>query len=315
MLNKPAKLVEYIRDGLVEQEHYGFLIYADKNKIIEKIGENNDYPFFLRSCAKPLQASLLIDYGMDKAYKMTDKEITICLASHAGERIHTDTVSGLLNKIGLTEKDLKCGLHEPLSKTRQREMLLNGENFTQIHNNCSGKHTMMLGLSKLKGWDLKTYDRINHPLQKKIKEKIYSLCEITQEYPSTKDGCGVPIYAMPLKNMLKGYLNLFCDEKYSKLTNAILNNPYILGGENRTDTKIVAHSENIIAKVGACGLCIVVNLKEKSGFIVKISDSNMDAREYLVIDYLNKLGWSNIKSDRAIKTLHGDIIGTINTLI
>ena len=69
MINKintaPAKLIVYIRDGLIEQEHFGYIIKANKNRIIEQVGEDKNYPFFLRSCAKPLQAALMIDYGLD----------------------------------------------------------------------------------------------------------------------------------------------------------------------------------------------------------------------------------------------------------
>ena len=64
----PESLVKFIRNGLVEQEHFGYILLANKDKIIDEKGNSNDYPFYLRSCAKPLQASLLIDFGMDKYY-------------------------------------------------------------------------------------------------------------------------------------------------------------------------------------------------------------------------------------------------------
>ena len=310
----PEKLVKYIRDGLVEQEHYGFVVLCNKEKLIGTIGETNNYPFYLRSCAKPLQASLLIDFGMDKFFNMTEDEIALCCASHAGEEIHTKTAQELLKKIGLEPNSLKCGLHKPLSKTEQKSLLLNGETENIFHNNCSGKHIMMLGLCVMNGWDILTYDDINHPLQKLIKQKIYDLCEIKQNYPVTSDGCGVPIHSMPLFNMIKGYLNLFCNPVYEKITNAFLNKPYIIGGEDRTDTKIIQNSKNIIAKVGAGGLCIVVNTEKEEGFAVKICDSDMKARELVVIDILKNLHWAdNIPFDRTIKTIHGKVVGEIIT--
>ncbi|MBQ2611847.1 asparaginase, partial [bacterium] len=219
-----------------------------------------------------------------------------------------------LDKIGLSENFLKCGIHEPLSKSRQKNMIQKCENPTAIHNNCSGKHSMMLALCVLNGWDIYTYDDINHPLQKVIKEKIYQLCEVNSTYPITKDGCGVPIFSMPLYNMLKGYFNLLFDEKYSRLTKAILNQPYIFGGENRTDTKIIQmSSKNIICKTGACGLFITVDLEHKDGFVVKISDSNMSAREVVVIDFLKYLNRVIIPYDYSIKTIHNDVVGKIQT--
>jgi len=312
---EPAKLVIYNRDGLIEREHFGYVIRCDKLHLTEKIGDDKNYPFYLRSCAKPLQASLLIDYELDKKFDLSDAEIAICMASHAGEKVHIDTVKSLLNKFEISAKKIKCGVHEPISKTAQDELLKNGENATVLHNNCSGKHAMMLGLCKLNDWDMDNYDNPNHPLQQEIKKKIYSLCEIKNEYPVTKDGCGVPIFSMPLINMVKGYLNLFCDPKYLRLKNAFLNNPYIIGGENRTDTKIIENSSGLIAKVGAGGLCIVVNTELEEAFVVKICDTDMTAREFVTIDLINNLRWGKIEISHKIETNLGDVIGEVKTLL
>ena len=307
------KLVTYLRDGLVEQEHFGYVVRADKTKIIEKIGDDKNYPFYLRSCAKPLQASLLIDYELDKKFDLSEEEIAICCASHAGEKVHTEIVKNLLKKFEISEDELKCGEHSPISKTAQNELLLKGESPRSIHNNCSGKHAMMLGICKINNWDRKNYDDLNHPLQQEIKNKIYSLCDIKSEYPITKDGCGVPIHSMPLANIVKGYLNLFCNKKYEKIKNAFLNNPYIIGGENRTDTKIISNTQGLIAKVGAGGLCVIINTEIEEGFIVKICDANMEAREVVTIDLINNLRWGHIETSHNIRTNHGDIVGEIIT--
>ena len=303
-------LVKYLRNGLVEQEHRGIVVFGSKESLSDS---ENDCPFYLRSCAKPLQASLLIDYKTDEYYGLTNEEIALCCASHAGEKIHTDIAENLLNKIGLGKTYLKCGLHKPLSKSRQKEMILSGEEENVLHNNCSGKHIMMLTICKQKKWDLETYYKPEHPLQIAIKNKIYELCEVTCDYPFTTDGCGVPIMSLPLKNMLKGYLNLFSE--YKKIKDVFLNYPYIIGGEDRTDTKIIENSKNIVAKVGAGGLCIVINTEKNEGFVVKISDCDMKARELVVLKILNKLNWANIKIDTSIKTLHGNNVGKIEIIL
>lgn len=387
---KDEILVKSVRDGLVDEVHSGFIVFANSKGYRNIKGQADDYPFYMRSCAKPLQAALLIDYGADEFYQMSEEEIALCSASHAGEEVHTRVLKGLLDKIGLDESVLKCGLHEPLSKTRQKELLLENVincplsstlskrereksyklsalNFplSTLYNNCSGKHTMMLALCKMKGWDIENYYMPNHPLQIEIKKKIRELCEVEKDYPETTDGCGVPIVSMPLHNMLKGYLNLFCSDKYKKIRDAFLHFPYLIGGEDRTDTKIIiesgklkivnseqtmselchyeeakrfadeviqpiksmfskgwiatpyrARNDNnlsgegaIIAKVGAGGLCIVVNCAKSEAFAVKITDCDMKAREFVVIDMINKLGWANIRFDNSIKTLHGEKVG------
>lgn len=312
--NTPERMVVFKRDGLNEQEHFGFVVRCTKDEPAEKFGDDKNYPYFLRSCAKPLQAALIIDLGLDEKYDMTSEEIAICCASHAGEKIHTEIVKNLLDKFGVSEKDLKCGVHEPISLSAQKELIKNGELPTAIHNNCSGKHTMMLGLCKLMDWDLETYDDINHPLQKAIKKRIYELCELKKEYPITKDGCGVPIHSMPLENMVKGYLNLFCDEKYAKIKAAFLNHPYIIGGENRTDTMIIENTSDIVAKVGAGGLIVVINTKLQDGFVVKICDANMLSREIAAVDLINILYHQNLNVSHDIKTNHGEKVGEIISL-
>ena len=309
IFNSPVTLVKSVRDGLVDEQHLGYFLLMNHDNIILKLGESANYPYYLRSCAKPLQAALLVDFGLDKYFDLNAQEIALCCASHAGEDIHINLAENLLNKFDLKVEDLKCGIHEPLSKTMKNKMLLHGEKPTALHNNCSGKHLMMLGLCRLKGWDIKNYDDINHPLQVAIKNKIYELCELNQEYPATTDGCGVPIYSMPFENMCKGYLNLFCNKNYSVITNAILKNPYVLGGEDRTDTKIIQNSDSIVAKVGAGGLCIVVNIKTQESMLVKISDCDMKARELFIISALRKFGWADIPVDYSIMTLHGQVVG------
>lgn len=298
-------LVEHIRDGLREEVHDGCVITLNKGNTPK------EESYYLRSCAKPLQASLMIDYGLDNKYNLTSEEIALCCASHAGEKCHTDIAERLLNKFGLDYNWLKCGIHKPLSRTRQDEMLLNKEQVTYYHNNCVGKHILFLALCKENCWDTSNYDDLSHPLQQEVKRKINKLCEVEKDYPVTKDGCGVPILSMPLRNMLIGYINLFCDKKYEKIKNAYLENPYIIGGENRLDTEIIQNSDGLVAKVGAGGLCVVINTKEKDGVIVKIDDSNMDTRRLVVFEALNKLGWTEYKCDKSIKTLHGDLVGEI----
>lgn len=298
----PQQLIKCYRGELNSEEHLGFVMTSDL-----KFGETFGYPFYMRSCAKPLQAALIIDNDLD----FTDEEIAICCASHAGEDCHTEVAKKLLKKIGLEEKHLKCGLHRPISKTANENLIKKGQKETVFHNNCVGKHIMMLALCLKNGWDIETYDQLENPVQQAVKEKIYDLCEVEEEYPITKDGCGVPTFSMPLDNMLKGFVNFFTAEKYKKIREAMRKYPYLIGGEDRLDTKIMQNSENLIAKVGAGGLCIVVNTDKADALLVKILDGDMKAREVTVCSMLKKMSWADIPCDTSIKTLHGENIGEI----
>lgn len=288
--------IEYVRDGLIEEFHDG--IFMRYSKMFDTM------PYYLRSCAKPLQATLLIDYKID----LTEEELALCCGSHAGEECHVRVAKQILDKFEIDEKYLKCGIHAPLARSMQDKMLLRGEEARAIHNNCSGKHIGFLVICKTKGWDIKTYDRPEHPLQIAIKNKINNMCEVASNYPITTDGCGVPILSMPLKNMLIGYKNLL---QYEKIINAIQKYPYIFGGENRLDTEIIQNTDDLIAKVGAGGLCIVFNTKKEDGFVVKINDCSMEARRFAVLEMINRLDWGNVELDKTIKTLQGKVVGEV----
>lgn len=295
--------VEYIRDGLVEEYHDGYFLLNSNPK------PDNNYPYYLRSCAKPLQASLLIDNDID----LSLEELAFCSGSHAGEACHIEVAKKILKKFDLKETDLKCGIHAPLSRSMQDKMLLRGEKPNAFHNNCSGKHLGFLAICKVRGWDIKTYDSPEHPLQVEIRKKINEMCEVKESYPVTTDGCGVPILSMSLKNMLIGYRTLV--ENYPQIVNAILKNPYIYGGEDRLDTEIIQKTDNVIAKVGAGGLCIVFDLKTKDSFVVKMYDGSMPARRIAVFEIINRLGFGKIEYDNTIKTIQGKIVGEVKVFL
>ena len=288
--------VEYVRDGLVEEFHEGFFMLLSK--------PYDTMPYYLRSCAKPLQATLLVDYGID----LSEEELALCCGSHAGEECHIKVAKQILDRFDIDESYLKCGVHAPLARSMQDKMLLRGEKARAIHNNCSGKHIGFLVICKIKGWEMTTYDKPDHPLQVAIKNKINAMCQVEAEYPMTTDGCGVPILSVPLKNLLIGYKNLL---RYDKIVNAIQKYPYIFGGENRLDTEILQQTNGLIAKVGAGGLCVVFNVEKQDGFVVKINDCSMDARRFAVLEMINRLGWGNIQFDKSIKTLHGQVVGEV----
>ena len=71
--------VDYIRDGLMEEFHEGIFVQFSK-----KTDDISSYPYYMRSCAKPLQATLLVDCNAD----LTEEELALCCGSHSGEECH-----------------------------------------------------------------------------------------------------------------------------------------------------------------------------------------------------------------------------------
>lgn len=291
-----TKLVKYVRNNLEEQTHFGIILHMNKEKVLFKAGNDNNYKFFHRSCMKPMQASLLADYNLDIKYNLTEKEIAIACASHCGDLIHQELVLSFLNKIGCEEKNLLCHEHMPLSIEEQKRLIKENLPVRKIHNNCSGKHALMLAVCKHLGFDISNYTDFNHPLTQIVIKKVCDLCEIkNNDYVLSKDGCSLPVIATTLEELGRGYLNLFTDVKYEKIKNAFLNYPYIIGGNMRLDSEIINSGRNIIAKVGAGGLCVVVNIEKEECLVIKIADSNMEARSFAIINSMLQLKWLDKK--------------------
>lgn len=334
---KPELLLQYERAGIVEQQHFGHILLIDKEKIIKEIGRSEDYPIFWRSCAKPLQASLLIDFDVINHFDLSLEELAFCCSSHTGEKVHIKCARSIMKKTGIKMEHLKCPPHPPLDEETRNELLTNKKKATPLHNNCSGKHLAMLAVCLKNNWNTLNYLDKNHPLQKAMHKKITELCEIGNKQeliPNTPnpvfkphcaetplwgslDGCGAPIWAASLHNLGLGFLNLFTDKKYCAIKEAMLRHPYLIGGNQRLDTTITG--ANLIAKVGASGLCAIINLKTEQALVIKISDANTNARAIVVINALMQLGWLddkfmksplNILFDKIV-TLENEVVGEI----
>ena len=202
--NEPqyAKLVEYIRSGLVEQVHFGLVVLMNKKQVLKRIGNDNNYKFYHRSCMKPLQVSPIIDLNIDEKYGLTEQELAVCCASHTGDKIHQEYIKSILKKIGFCEDDLLCPAHEPLSNEECKYLIINNLLPQKIHNNCSGKHSAMLAICKEMGYSKERYKDLSHPLSDFIINHVCNLCEVKRENVEiSKDGCGLPVIATTLEEL------------------------------------------------------------------------------------------------------------------
>lgn len=322
-------LAKVYRGKTVESVHCGSVAVVDsKGKLIYSFGD----PYFvtyLRSSAKPFQVIPLITSGAAKEFGFSQKEIAIISGSHNGQKIHTDTVKSILKKIGLSEKNLQCGVHIPHYYTANNIIPPPGKKFTQVNHNCSGKHAGMLGLCIFFGWDIRNYREPTHPVQKIILKSISEICQ----YPEKKigigiDGCGVPVHAMPLYNMALGFSNLVnysskddnTAEAYKLIIDSMKKYPEMVSGEGRSDLALAEASDgNIIAKAGGEALSCSGILSKGWGMAVKIADGGQRAIGPAVIEALRQLRLLNAKrianmkqfSNPIIKNFRGDEVGSI----
>jgi L-asparaginase II len=312
-------LVEVWRGQIVESRHRGHLAAVDGDgRLVASLGAP-DTVTYLRSSAKPFQMMPLLTSGAADRFGFTEKEIAVACASHNGEPIHTETVAGMLQKIGLDASYLKCGVHDPFSAEVTRQLRERGEAPTVLHNNCSGKHTGFLALALHLGAPVETYDQLDNPVQQLVLQTIAEFSGIPiGQIELAMDGCGAPVFGVPIRAMAVMYARFvnppaeFPDAVRSacrRIAAAMMNNPEMIGGglNERLDTEIMrAAAGAIVSKVGAEGVYTAGVLPGAKwphglGLALKIEDGeDRRARPTVVIEALRQLG---VLDDSALAAL------------
>ena len=304
----PAQLVEVWRGPIVESRHRGHLIAEDGDgKTVASLGSPETVTY-VRSSGKPFQAIPLIVTGAADHFDFTDREIAIACGSHSGEAIHVETVRSMLQKIGLEETDLRCGVHEPFSVDVARELARTGQPPSVLQNNCSGKHAAMLAVARHVGAPTESYDDPNNPVQRAIAKTVSQFSDVPlDEIAIAVDGCGVPVFGISVRAMALMYARLVAPpddfdaptrKACARIVKAMIDYPEMVGGsKNRLDTELMrAGRGRLISKIGAEGVYTVGVLPGEEwprglGLAVKIEDGDDHrARPPAVIEALSQLG-------------------------
>jgi L-asparaginase II len=334
---RPAPLVEVWRGSVVESRHRGHVAAVDGGgRLVARLG-HPDAVTYLRSSAKPHQAIPLVASGAADRFGLTPPEVAVACGSHSGEAVHEEAVAGMLRKIGLDEAALKCGAHEPFDRETALELRRRDEQPRVLQNNCSGKHAGMLALARHLGAPVETYDHPENPVQQLILETIARFSGLTvAEIAHGTDGCGVPVFGMPVRAMALMYAGLVApgaglDDGSSmacaRIVAAMTGSPEMVGGtRERLDTQMMrATAGQVISKVGAEGVYTVGVLPcgrwpRGLGLALKIEDGeDRRARPTVVIESLRQLGALGPEALEAlrpyasfpIKNHRGDHVGEV----
>ncbi len=329
-------LAEVIRGETVESVHRGHLIVLDGGgKIIARLGNPETITFY-RSAAKTFQAIPFITSGAAENFGFTEREIALACASHSGEEMHTTLAAGMLEKISLSEKNLRCGAQLPFHEPTAEAMIRRGEKPTQIHNNCSGKHAAMLAFARHIGAEIDTYESLENPIQQEILKTISIFTGVPDnEIKIGVDGCAAPNFALSVKAMARSFAKLInppesFDEKLKnacrKIVSAKINYPELIGGDERLDTILMqAGKGKFISKIGAegvwlCGILPDEKWKSGLGIALKIEDGDdKRARAVISIEVLRQLGIFSVEtlenlSPLPVKNRRGDLVGKVQAV-
>ena len=292
-------LVQVSRGPLVENIIRGHIAVVDgQGEILASVGDV-DYISYMRSAAKPLQASAVLEAGAIDAFDINDEQLAVMCGSHIGDDEHVRAVQGTLDKLGLDENAFTLGPSLSMSNALRERQLAAGIEPRKIFNNCSGKHSAMLALCRHSGWDISAYQRPKHPVQQLILKTIAAYTD----YPADKiiigvDGCGVPVFALPLRNMALSYCCLMNPELLPqeraaaarRITAAIAAHPTMTAGKSQFCSKLAAATKGrIIGKLGADGVYCLAPAERNLGVALKIEDGNTAMLAPVVMRVLEQL--------------------------
>ena len=292
-----AAMVEVWRGGRLESLHQGHAVVCGPGGEIVHAWGDPAAVIFPRSSCKMVQALPLVESGAATAAGLTDKQLALACASHAGAAIHTGMVTGWLDGLGLGEADLRCGSHWPEDAPARDALIKTDCAPCQIHNNCSGKHTGFLTLNRhLKGGA--EYVEPSHPVQLAVRAAVdETTCETSPGYGI--DGCSAPNFATSVAGFARA-MAFFAganpdgslrERAAARLTRAMAAYPELVAGEGCCDTELMrAMHHKVAMKAGAEGVFVAILPEKKRGVALKIIDGSGRGREAAMAGLLVKLG-------------------------
>jgi L-asparaginase II len=261
--DRVVPLLELTRGNIVESVHYGAIAVVDAHG---RLLYSNGDPYtvaFLRSSAKPFQALPFFESGAHEALGLTAKEQALLCASHEGSDEHVEVAASIQAKAGLKEGDLQCGVHMPGDAAAYKALIAAKKPPTANRNNCSGKHSGMLALAKLRGLPLDSYLELSHPIQQDILTALAEMSGFPRERVEVGiDGCSAPNFGVPLYNAALAFARL-CDPRglaerrelaARNITAAMTTNPEMISGAGEFDCRLMrTMNGKMVCKRGAEG--------------------------------------------------------------
>lgn len=282
-------IVEMIRGRTVESRHRVHAAVVDSAGRILQFAGDGGARIYPRSALKPLQAAAMVDAGLD----LTDPELlAVSAASHSGEQMHVDAVRRILGSVGLTESDLGNVPAWPYDEAVRIGWIASGGERTRVRMNCSGKHAAMLATCVAAGWPLANYLSPDHPLQVWLRRWIDDLLGEGALADTITDGCGAPIWTIPLPALAHGFAVLAAGDRGSaaeRVGTAMMSRPEYVGGSHRDVTSLMRGVPGLLAKDGAEGVYAAA-LPDGRGLAFKIEDGASRARPAAMAEVLTQLG-------------------------
>jgi len=293
-------LVEVLRGALVESRHCGAVALVDAGgRLVLGLGDV-ERPIFPRSAVKALQALALVESGAADRFGFTDEELALACSSHGGEREHVATAQRMLERLGLDVAALDCGAHWPIHQPSAMALARSGGAPSALHNNCSGKHAGFLCLACALGVETRGYVEASHPVQREVRAVLESVSGAAlPDDCRGVDGCSVPTWATPLKNLALAFARFATGQGISparadaaaRLRAVCAAHPWHVAGTGRFCTEVMAaFGARVFVKDGGeaifCGALPEAGL----GIAVKCDDGAIRAAEVMTAAVIVRFG-------------------------
>jgi L-asparaginase II len=160
------------------------------------------------------------------------------------------------------------------------------------------------------GWDIAGYYLKSHPVQQMLLHTAADYCGLfSADIYVGEDGCGVPVYGMPLYNMALSYYNL-CNSEQTAGTRraaahsvlaAMSEHPAMVAGDGQFSTELIRVTKGrIIGKMGAEGVYCTAEREGRWAIALKIEDGEVSAIPAVVIRAFRQM---NILSEEEHQSL------------
>lgn len=314
-MNPFVPLVDLTRGGTLECQHAGAIAVVDtQGKLLAQAGDPH-WMSFTRSTLKALQALPFMEAGGPQHFGFGDSEVAMMCASHSGEPMHVAQIQSMLDRAGVSYRQLQCGCHVPYFV--DLGVGPRPEHFDQRHHNCSGKHSGFLAYCVQHGLPLDSYLDPGHPLQLAIRRDVARAAGLQpQDLKAGIDGCSAPNYAMPLASLARAYARLASGAQdsefgasFAQLSAAMTAHPELVSGTGRNDKAFMqAGRGDWVTKVGADGVQAFASRSRGEAFAIKIADGSKPALHAATVAVLEQLGWMDALQAEELRPWRAEVI-------
>lgn len=285
------------RSNLVESQHFGAVVALERDGSIAFSVGNPDVIVYPRSSMKPLQATAMVQAGLD----LPPRLLALVCASHDGRPEHLSAAREILQRAGLDDSALANTHDFPLDATEHEQAIRDGKHRSALQMNCSGKHSGMLATCVAAGWKHdESYLSPEHPLQQHITNTIPSLAGEAAAHIGV-DGCGAPAHAISLVGLARAFRAVATAKPGTaahRVAQAMTLHPEMVGGPTRDVTRLMQGVPGLVAKDGAEAV-FAVGLPDGRAVAMKVSDGANRARPPVMHAALTRLGVGLEKVDPA----------------